>query len=162
MASTLTCLLGLSKGVAGFDIPARTATIYGSGNNLSCWTPLPVIATAVLNMLCNPVPILNRAIFISGVQNLTQNTILNALEAETGEKFNVQHDDVKLYKPHALVALEEGDLRSATRALTINSQFNEEDSAANFWPLMENELIGVKPVDVREAVREFLLTQKEK
>ena len=113
-------------------------------------------------MLRDPGPILNRAIFISGVQSLTQNTILNAFEAEIGEKFNVQHVDVKLYKPHALVALEEGDLRSATRALTINSQFNEEDSAANFWPLVENELVGVKPIDVREAVKEFLLTHTAK
>lgn len=28
--------LGLNKGVAGFNIPAREATIYGAGTNLSC------------------------------------------------------------------------------------------------------------------------------
>ena len=158
----LTTVLGLSKGVAGFDIPAHTATIYGTGNNLACWTPLPVIATAVVNMLLNPKPILNRSILISGVTGLTQNAILAALEAETGEKFQITHVDVKEIKADAMKAMKGGEWRTATRGLTINSNFNEEDSAANFWHLVENELVGVKAVDVREAVRDHLRTHNLK
>ncbi|MCJ1455386.1 hypothetical protein MMC28_005741 [Mycoblastus sanguinarius] len=149
----------LSKGVAGFDIPARKATIYGSGNNLSCWTPLPTIASAAVKMLQNPNTILNRAIFISGVRGLTQKAILAALEAETGQKFSVEHVDVRKIREEALVALREGDVRKATRGLTINSQFNEDDSVANFWDRVENEVVGVRAVDVREAVGDFLRTR---
>ena len=142
-------------GPSGFDIANRKARIYGSGNNLSCWTPLPTIAVAVVNMLRNPSAILNRGIFVSGVLDLTQNAILTALEAETGDKFSVEHVDVRQIK-EALEALEKGEYRQATMGLTINSNFNEEDSAANFWDKVENELVGVKPVTVQEAVRDAM------
>jgi hypothetical protein len=143
-------------GPAGFDIPNRKAKIYGSGNNLSCWTPLSAIAIAVVNMLRNPSAILNRGIYISGVLDLTQNAILAALEAETGEKFSVEHVDVEQIKKEAVEALEKGEYRQATRGLTINSNFNEKDSAANFWDKVENDLVGVTPVSVQEATRAAL------
>lgn len=71
-------------GPAGFDIAGRKAKIYGSGNNVACWTALPAIVTAVVNMLRNPDAIVNRAVFICGVRDVTQNNILAALEIETG------------------------------------------------------------------------------
>ena len=150
------------RGVAGFDIEARKATIYGSGNNLSCWTPLPVAATAVVNMLRNPDAIENRGIFISGVRDLTQNNILTALEAETGDKFEVKHVDIKQIKADAHAALEKGEYGPALRGLTLNSNFNEEDSRGNFWDKVENELVGVKAMGVREAVKAFLEAEKGK
>jgi hypothetical protein len=143
-------------GPAGFDIPNRKARIYGSGNNLSCWTPLSAIAVAVVNMLRNPSTILNRSIFVSGVLDLTQNAILVALEAETGDKFSVEHVDVWQIKKEALEALEKEEYRQATRGLAINHNFNEEDSVADFWDKVENELVGVKPVAVQEAVRDAM------
>jgi hypothetical protein len=143
-------------GPAGFDIPNRKARIYGSGNNLSCWTPLSTIAVAVVNMFRNPSTILNRSIFVSGVLDLTQNAILVALEAETGDKFSVEYVDVWQIKKEALGALEKGEYRQATRGLAINHNFNEEDSAANFWDKVENELVGVKPVTVQEAVKDAM------
>ncbi|KAL7268471.1 hypothetical protein RUND412_008902 [Rhizina undulata] len=143
----------LMKGPAGFDIPGRKAKIYGSGNNLSCWTPLPVAASAAVNMLRNPDTILNHGIFISGVRDLTQNAILAALEAVTGDKFEVERVDVKKIKEKALEALANGEFKQATMGLTINSNFNEDDSVANFWHKVENELVGVEPVSVEEAVK---------
>jgi hypothetical protein len=154
--SDLNLITGLMGGPAGFDIPNRKARIYGSGNNLSCWTPLSTIAVAVVNMLRNPSTILNRSIFVSGVLDLTQNAILVALEAETGDKFSVEHVDVWQIKKEALEALEKGEYRQATRGLAINHNFNEEDSAANFWDKVENELVGVKPVTVQEAVKDAM------
>jgi hypothetical protein len=148
-------------GHAGFDIPNRKAKIYGSGNNLSCWTPLPMIAVAVVNMLRNPSAIVNRGIYVSGVLDLTQNAILAALEAETGDKFSVEHVDLQGIKKEALDALEKGDYRQATRGLAINSNFNEKDSAANFWDKVENDLVGIKPVSVQEAVRAATSSSKK-
>lgn len=81
---------------------------------------------------------------------------MKALEAETGIKFEVEHVDVKEIKKKALAALEKGDYRQATMGLTINSNFNEEDSVANFWDKVQNGLVGVKPVSVREAVKAVL------
>ncbi|KAL9123614.1 MAG: hypothetical protein Q9175_008323, partial [Cornicularia normoerica] len=152
----------LKHGFAGFDIPARRASIYGTGNNLACWTPLPIIATAVANMLHKPLANLNRGILISGVQNLTQNNLLAALEAEMGEKFSVDYIDVRKIKSDAMEKLEKGEWKAAARGLTISAQFNDEEGSANFWHLVENEGVGVQAVDVREAVREYLLWQKLK
>ncbi len=112
-------------------------------------------------MLLNPDLILNRGILVSGVHNLTQNSILAALEAETGQNFAIKHVDEKRIKADALEALERKDFRAATRGLTINSNFNEEDSAANFWRVVENELVGIEAADIREAVRDYLKTCKE-
>lgn len=111
--------------------------IYGSGNNLACWTPIPVIASAVMNMLRNPDTILKGPIFISGVRDLTQNAILDALEAEIGSKVEIEHIDLKPIKEIALAALANGEYRHATKGLTLNSNFNEEESKANFWDSRE-------------------------
>lgn len=100
--------------------------------------------------------ILNRAVFICGVKDVTQNNILAALEAETGSKFEVIRVDVKKIRREAMEALEKEDWKAATRGLTITHQFDEEDSVANFWDLVDNETVGVTPVTVREAVRTTL------
>ncbi|KAL9000749.1 MAG: hypothetical protein Q9188_005624 [Gyalolechia gomerana] len=99
---------GLTGGPAGFDIASRKGTIYGSGNNLACWTPLPMIAKAVHNMLLpSTLPqILNRAIYICGVEDVTQNNILAALEAEIGSKFEVTRVDIRKIRQDATQALE--------------------------------------------------------
>jgi hypothetical protein len=141
------------KGPAGFDIPARKATIYGTGNNPACWTPLTAIAFAAVNMLRTPDAILNRAIFICGVKDVTQNAILEALELETGTKFEVANVDVKQLKAEAFKKMAEGNTRGAMRGLILNSNFNEEDSKANFWDKVENDLVGVQVVSVRAAVK---------
>ena len=147
------------RGFAGFDIRAHKARIYGTGNNLACWTSVPTVAEAAITMLRQPDPILNRAIFISGVLDLTQNAILAALEDISNNNrprkkiYEVEHVDLKPIKEHALAALARGDYRQATMGLTLNSNFNEQDSAANFWHRVENELLGVQPVSVSEAIR---------
>ncbi|KAL8727451.1 MAG: hypothetical protein Q9166_006039 [cf. Caloplaca sp. 2 TL-2023] len=147
--------LWLTAGPAGFDIANHTATIYGTGNNLACWTPLSTIARAVSNMLLpSTLPhISNRAVFISGVEDVTQNNILAALEDETGSKFEVKHMDVKKIKQEAVEALEKGNWKAATRGLTIGHQFDEDDSAANFWDMVDNDTVGIESVTVREAVK---------
>ncbi|KAF6218228.1 hypothetical protein HO133_006189 [Letharia lupina] len=152
----------LELGVAGFDIPARRATIYGAGNNLACWTSLPVIPTAVVNMLLHPAAIVNRSILISGVLNPTHNKILAALETETGKELSVEQGDVNQIKSGAMEKLEKGELKAATRELTISAQSNDEEGSADFWDLVEDEAVGVQAVDVREAVSEYLLEQKLK
>lgn len=74
-------------------------------------------------MLRNLDPIINHAVFISGVKGVTQNVILGALEAEAGEKFTVDHVDVKEIKKEAEEARERGVLAKAVRGMVINSNF---------------------------------------
>ena len=149
----------LMKGPAGFDVKGRRARIYGWGGvwgeNKLCWTPLPTIAKAAANMIRNPEPIANRAIYIASVRNLTQNSILEALENVVGEKFSVEHVDVKKINEHALIALERGEVGKAMRGLTIGNQFYE-NRECDFSGLVENEVVGVEEVSVEDAVREAI------
>ncbi|KAL8707179.1 MAG: hypothetical protein Q9220_007746 [cf. Caloplaca sp. 1 TL-2023] len=146
--------LWLTAGPAGFDIANRKALIYGTGNNLACWTSLPATAKAVHNMLLpHTLPkIVNRAIYICGVVDVTQNNILEALQAETGSRFEVQYMDIKKIKQEAMDALSKCEWKAATRGLTLAAQFDEEDSAANFWDMVDNAAVGLNPLTVREAV----------
>jgi hypothetical protein len=113
------------------------------------------MALAAANMLRNPGPILNRAVFISGVKSLSQNTLLAALEEQLG-KFEVTHVDVKKIKREAEEAGKRGEIGKWMKGMTVNSNFNEEESHSDFWHLVENELVGVEAVSVAEAVKETL------
>lgn len=167
----------LSKGPAGFDLHQRKATIYDTGNNLACWTPLPVVATAVVNMLRSPnnPKILNRAVFICGVKDVSQNAILAALESEIGKKeegkkegreegkkeeghkfFSVEHVRLEPIKEAAMKALEKGDWKNATKGLALWFNFKQGVSRSDFWSKVENELVGVRAVELDEAVRAVL------
>jgi hypothetical protein len=119
---------------------------------------------ALRSILLNPSSFFNRGIFVCGVKDVTQNALLASLESVLSEasfeavKFDVTHVDVKKIKEDALKKLAEGDARGAVRGLTINSNFNEEDSRANFWDraVKDNELLGIKVLSVTEGVKETL------
>ncbi|OAL51678.1 NAD(P)-binding protein [Pyrenochaeta sp. DS3sAY3a] len=145
----------LMKGPAGFDISNRLARIYGTGENKLCWTPLPTIALAAANMLRNPAPVVNRPIYICPFPRgqLTQNIILNNLEAVLDTKFDVQQIDVAKINRNARIALERGEAGKAMKGLTISNQFYEEDSGNDFSDLVENEVVGVPLTTVEEEVR---------
>ncbi|KAI9774515.1 MAG: hypothetical protein M1840_002762 [Geoglossum simile] len=142
----------LMKGVAGFDLQDRKATIYDSGDKKLEWTPLPTICEAMVNMLNSPDEVLDRPTFILGVNNLTQNTLLAALEAEIGE-FEKEYVDVVPIKEEAVALLERGELRRAMRGLTIDAQFGGKGERVGFAGMVENRLVGVEAVGVEKAVR---------
>ena len=134
------------KGPAGIDIPNKRARIYGTGNNPLYWTPLPTMALAAANMLRNPLPILNRPIYISTVANLTQSALLSAVESVLGTKFTVEHVDVEKINTNARIALDRGELAKAMNGLTVSNQFYEADSGNDLSTLAENETVGVPNV----------------
>lgn len=147
---------GLLLGPAGFDIAGRKAKIYGTGNNPACWTPMDILASAVITILLNPEPTLNRGILIAGVKDVTQNALLEALEAELGEKFQVEYVDISGLQAEAEAALARGDTKAALRPMAMNANFNEKVSVSNFWDRTENEVVGIKVLSVREAVKRAL------
>jgi hypothetical protein len=144
------------KGPAGFDIANRRARIYGTGDNILCWTPLPTMGLAVANMLRNPEPFMNRSIFICPFSDLTQNKLLSNLEKAIGEKFGVDNIDVKKINEHARIALERGEAAKAMKGLAVSNQFYEDDCGNDFRHLVENDLVGVEMMSVEDAVRDAL------
>lgn len=150
----------LLKGPAGIDVKGRRARIYGEGKKRLNWTPLKVIAEATVEMLAMypDEQVVNRAMFIRGVKDSTQQRLLDAVEKVVGEKFDVKKVDVDKINRNAKIVFERGikeQIGLAFKGLTISGQFFEEEG--NDWgDLVTNEVVGVKEVDVEEAVRRVL------
>lgn len=150
----------LLKGPAGIDIKGRRARIYGDGGKKLNWTPLGTIVEAVVEMLAMfpDERAVNKAVFIRGVEGLTQKRLLEAVEKAVGEKFEVERVDLERINRNAKFVLENNvkeQMGLAIKGLTVSGQFFEEEG--NDWSgLVTNEIVGVKEVRVREAVREVL------
>ncbi|EUC48333.1 hypothetical protein COCMIDRAFT_34206 [Bipolaris oryzae ATCC 44560] len=163
----------LTKGPAGFSLPTSHARIYGTGNVPLYWTPLPVLARAAVHMLRNPEPVMNRAIHICPFvarpgepSCLTQHGLLRVLEEELGTKFEVEEVDVERIFRNAMMVLgryERGEpggegIAQAMKGLAVCNQFYEEEVGGekSFSDLVENEVMGVEMMDVRDAVRDAI------
>ncbi|KAI4165274.1 MAG: hypothetical protein LQ342_001142 [Letrouitia transgressa] len=138
----------------GFSLANHTATIYDDGSKPLCWTPLPTAAAAVVRMLCHPQGILNRAVHVRGVRDLTQNALLEALESQTGRKFSVERADTGALEAEVFGLLKKGETKKAMKGLTIWAQFG--DGVDGGKEGVDNEAVGVVEVTVAEAVREVL------
>jgi hypothetical protein len=146
----------LMKGPAGFDVKNRQARIYGTGDNKLCWTPLPTMAFAAVQMLSRPLDVLNRPIYIAPIPNLSQNTILAKLKEVVPGEWEVIHVDVETINKNAIIALERGEIGKAMKGLTVSNQFYEGDSGNDFSALVENELLGVQAMSIEDAVRQAI------
>jgi hypothetical protein len=147
---------GLMKGPAGFDVTNRLARIYGSGNASLCWTPLPTIALAAVNMLRKPDSIANRSILICPFPRLTQHMILTALEDVLNTKFAINNIDIDKITTNANIAMNRGDIGKASKGLTVGGQFYEGGTPNDFRHLVENEAVGVGMIDLKDAVRDAI------
>ena len=148
----------LMKGPAGFDVANEKARIYGTGNNNLFWTPLPTMAEAVVNMLQDPSTVTNRPVYICPFAKgeLTQTSLLTALQKVLNTTFSVEEVNVAEMNKNARIALAKGEAGKAMKGLAVSNQFYEEDSGNNFSHLIENELVGVKMVGVEDAVRDAI------
>lgn len=152
------CATGLAKGPAGFDIASHHVRMYGTGNHLLYWTPLPTMGLAAANMLRNPLPILNRPVYICPFApgSLTQNILLSTLERVLATPFTIENVDVAKLNAHARIALDRGEAGKAMKSLAVSNQFYEEDSGNDFSHLLCNELVGVEMMSVEDAVRDVV------
>ncbi|KAH8719491.1 hypothetical protein GQ44DRAFT_658889 [Phaeosphaeriaceae sp. PMI808] len=146
----------IAKGPAGFDLANRRARIYGTGENQLFWTPLPTIALAAANMLRNPQPIINRAIHICPFHDLKQNVILSALEEVLDTRFTVDHIDVQKINKNARIALDRGEGAKAMKGLAVSNQFYEDDSGNNLSQMLDNKIVGIEPISIKDAVKDLV------
>ncbi|CAN9215470.1 unnamed protein product [Alternaria alternata] len=100
--------------------------------------------------------------------HLTQNMLLRVLEKLLDTSFSVEHVDLEKIHRHALVVLEkwkeggeqeEGKVQmgKAMKGLAISNQFyGGEDDVKHLGQAVQNEIVGVKTMQVEDAVREAL------
>lgn len=148
----------LMKGPAGIDVANRRARIYGTGENPLFWTPLPIIAQAAGNMLRRPEAVANRPIYICPFAKgeLTQRSLLAALQKVLGAEFAVDRVDLAKINKNARLALEKGEPGKAMKGLIVSNQFYEEDCGNDFSHLIENNVVGVEMMSVEEAVKDAI------
>jgi hypothetical protein len=141
-------------GPGGFNIPNRSARIYGTGANPLPWTPVPTVAVALCNMLLHPDRVLDRSITVCPIPGLTQNALLATLESMLDTKFTITKVDVALMNKNARILLERGEAGKAMKGLNFSNQFYEGDCGhADVMHQAENALVGVKEMSIEEAVK---------
>ncbi|KAI1098548.1 NAD(P)-binding protein [Jackrogersella minutella] len=137
---------GLKYGVTGFDKDTKTATIYDSGNEPFQASNLPFIGKAVAAILSQPEKTANQYFSIASF-NPSQNQILEIVEAETGEKWKLEHASTAEQEKIGLEKLSKGDYSSFSNLLRrhvyadgANHAVKGTDNADEFLGLQEEDL----------------------
>jgi len=79
----------LKLGLIGFDLLSKRATIYDSGERRFTASTLLLLGKAVIAVLSNPSATANKYVYV-GSFTTTQNEILAALKAATGDQWTVE------------------------------------------------------------------------
>ncbi|KAF3802193.1 hypothetical protein GCG54_00012439 [Colletotrichum gloeosporioides] len=81
-------------GFGGWNVAARTVTIYDGGDIPFDATNLDQVGRAISKSLKNPELTQNQYVYVNSF-TITQNQVLRALEKATGDKFDVSHGSVE-------------------------------------------------------------------
>ncbi|KAI8161154.1 Isoflavone reductase-like protein IRL [Colletotrichum sp. SAR 10_65] len=81
-------------GFGGWNVAARTVTIYDGGDIPFDATNLDQVGRAISKSLKNPELTKNQYVYVNSF-TITQNQVLRALEKVTGEKFDISHGSVE-------------------------------------------------------------------
>jgi hypothetical protein len=134
----------------GFKIGENKATIYDGGN-----TPLDLITTnkvgeALARILINPSQYLNRTVILLGVA-ATQQEILQAFEAKTGQKWTVEDSTSEAIMEFGLKTYETNPM-VATGAIIAGMFFDKEGRYAPRLTFDDAKSLGLTPDNLKEVV----------
>lgn len=142
----------MKRGLLGFDLRARTATIYNSGDSLWSTTTLNTIGLGVSRILKNPEDTANRYVFIQSFST-SQNEILAALQRATrGQTWAVTRSNTTDLAQRGQAKLGDGNW-AGIGDLLLATIFGE-DRGNNFSDkeVLANEMLGLPEGKVQEAI----------
>ncbi|KAH6713520.1 NmrA-like family protein [Leptodontidium sp. MPI-SDFR-AT-0119] len=144
---------GLKNGFLGFDLEARTATIWDKGTNQFTLTDDDQLGSAVLAVLDRPEQTVNKNIYVASFET-SQKKILAALEEATGDKWTVTDTTTTREVAEASEKLGKGDFSGAFTLVRATSFANIPGLRANYGrdEDLSNELLGLKFGSVKETV----------
>lgn len=144
-----------TPGFAGWNISARTATIFDNGDIYFEATTLDQVGRALAKCLKNHQITRNQYIYVNSFTT-TQNEILKALEQTTGDKFTVSKGSVdELWNNGATKAKEGqklGVLGMLAGAIYGKGHLAQFSSVQGLW----NEKLGLPQEDLNEVLRDFI------
>jgi hypothetical protein len=139
----------------GFDIPAKSAIIYGGGDEPFNTTTLASIGAAVASVLSTPEKFKNKHLRISDFY-VSQNEILAILEAETGSKFTLQQVDIEKLKADSYAALGRGEFNHVNILGVIQGAVFGQKSSARWGRVDDSESLGIPKKDLTEDIKKVL------
>lgn len=134
----------LKLGFLGFDILAKRATIYDSGDRRFTTSTLALVASAVVGVLLNPEQTANKYVYV-GSFTTSQNEILAALRSITGDGWTVENttseEKVNLGKENVLKRRDS----AAIRPLVTAAMYHERGGSDYEKDVgLSNDLLGLK------------------
>lgn len=145
---------GLKSGFLGFNIPARTAEIYGGGTARWSGTNLSTVGHAMVSLLKTPSVSSNQHAYISSVTT-TQNEILAILEQEAGTKYQVENISIQALLDDGKAKLAKGDYSGVPQLIKAHLYGGGEGN--DFEGTVDKEL-GLGREDLGEVVRHVVRT----
>lgn len=142
----------------GFDIKAKAATIFDSGNAPVTCTPRPQIGIAVANCLKKPEATANRSVRTVSLE-ITQNKLLSALEQETGgERWAITHVSTKDSVASGLEKVAAKNFSGAFVNILAAQLYEDGSTRSRICTPEEsdNSLLGVEVLDLGEYVADIM------
>lgn len=142
-------------GLGGFNVPARTATVYDGGDIAYEATNIDQVGKAIAAALKKPDLVRNQYVYVNSFTT-TQNEVVKALEKATGDKFAVSHSTVAELRKDGLQKLEAG--QAAGILALIASAFYGEGGLANYSATkgLWNDRLDVPQENLEEFLVQYL------
>lgn len=144
----------LKVGFFGFDISAKTVSLYDDGETTFSAASLHQVGVATVKVLEHADETKNQYVYFSGFQT-TQKEILAAVEKVTGAKFTVNHVNVDDQIKQGHAALQKGDYSAIVallQAVTFSKEKLGDLSPHGLW----NDKLGIPKEGIEDTVRKVL------
>ncbi|KAJ5754137.1 Isoflavone reductase-like protein IRL [Penicillium nucicola] len=142
-------------GFAGWNIPARTATIFDGGNISFEATNIDQVGKALAKCLVYPKLTQNQYVYVNSFTT-TQNEVLKTLEQVTGEKFTTSEGTVDELWNGGAAKVKEGQalgvLDMIAGAVYGKGHLAQYSSTKGLW----NEKLGLPQEDVTEFLNKYV------
>lgn len=120
----LTVIRGITAKFLGFDLSARTATIYDEGTALCKLTNLSDVSQAVKSILLDPEATVNRYVYISTFY-VNQKQILTALEKATGSEWQKNRMTASDLRKMGYEKIEKGNAQEGGEDVLVAAHWSE-------------------------------------
>ena len=140
-------LLGLPRGLFGFDPASAEAVLFDGGTTQISTTRLSDIGRAIVGILQNPSETANKPIYIQSTCT-SQKQLMELAERGLGRSYKTTIVSTEQMEKGALDKIKQGDM-SGMRTLLVRAIFAPE-YGCNFKGRLANETVGVKELTPSE------------
>ncbi|KAL2859204.1 hypothetical protein BJX68DRAFT_261649 [Aspergillus pseudodeflectus] len=144
---------GLANGFLGYDIAARTATIWDSGDSKFTMTNQKQLGDALISVLERPQATANQYLYVSSVET-SQREVLAAFERATSSSWTVVNTTTEAEVADGTKKLGQGDFSGALTLVRATAYSNLPGLGANYAKdrKLANDLLGLQEESVQETI----------